>query len=194
MLLREQNHMFIELLRVVFFAAVPVCIISYLLISGAKRKQRLATFYTKKDLDAAHKQMLSDYKKNKKQANSEHKKQLVLNKWMYFGGGFYGLMALSTYAVIEVKEVYAYCIKLFDLNWSQVFSSFSISMLVDLLVNAILNIVDAFLWFIYWPKHVHMMNGWYWLLAAYLGYLLGAKLVQAFPRNYSLLDLFRFKS
>jgi hypothetical protein len=44
---------------------------------------------------------------------------------------------------------------------------------VDVLVNSIMNMVDAFIWFLYWPEQISMSNGWIWLFMAYAGYNLG---------------------
>ena len=52
----------------------------------------------------------------------------------------------------------------------------TIDLLVDLIKNAIINLVDAFVWFNYWTSEVDMHNGWVWLGAAYLGYLAGSRL------------------
>jgi hypothetical protein len=88
-----------------------------------------------------------------------------------FGGGFYGLMALITFTVIEVREIVAFVASL-D-SFQALIDLLSINTLVDVLVNSIMNMVDAFIWFLYWPEQISMSNGWIWLFMAYAGYNLG---------------------
>jgi hypothetical protein len=49
-----------------------------------------------------------------------------------------------------------------------------------------MNLVSAFVWFQYWDEHIDMQNGWYWLVAAYLGYVSGthlAKRIVSYTQN-----------
>ena len=135
----------------------------------------------------------------KKQYKSEKKgfdfrkspSQHVIDKWLYFGGGFYGLMAFVTYMYIEVGQIISFFGRLFSLNLSQLFSSISINMLVNLFIDAIMNLVDAFVWFNFWMKEIEMMNGWVWLVCTYLAYLAGVKTAQHYPFKYRFSELFK---
>lgn len=183
--------MLFELLKVVFFSALPVSLIAYLVVSRAILSNRLGHFSDNKSLKSAMKEMSQKHKEDKKaKTDLKGSSHLLVNKWLNFGGGFYGLMALITYAVIEIKEIIGFFINLFDLNWSQVWSSVSIKMLVDLFVAAIMNLVDAIVWFKYWDREIDMKNGWLWLIAAYLGYLLGARLAKKYPMKFTFKHLF----
>ena len=84
--------------------------------------------------------------------------------------------------------------RLFDLNWSQILSSISLKLLLDLVIESILNLVDAFIWFRYWPDEINMKNPWYWLIAAYSGYLLGARWAEKYPIKFTLKDAFKNRS
>lgn len=184
--------MFIEVMRAIFFSAIPVFLVAYFMISHAMLSNRLGRFSDNKSLQSAMKDMSKKHKQDKKtKTDMKGSRHLIVNKWLYFGGGFYGLMALMTYVVIEVREIVGFVVNLFDLNWSQLWSSMSIDLLVDLLVQAIMNLVDAFVWFRYWADEIDMRNGWYWLIAAYLGYLLGARIAEKYPRKLALKDLFK---
>lgn len=187
--------MYIEVLRATFFSALPVSLIAYLVISHAILSNRLGRFSDNKSLKAAMKDMSKKHKDEKKtKTDMKGSSHLLVNKWLYFGGGFYGLMALITYAVIEIREIIGFLINLFDLNWSEVLSSVSIKMLVDLLVAAIKNLIDAFVWFKYWRGEIDMENGWFWLIGAYVGYLLGARLAEKYPMRFTLKKLFASNS
>ncbi|GLR69167.1 hypothetical protein GCM10007852_00750 [Agaribacter marinus] len=138
----------------------------------------MGDFHDLKSLENASKEMA---KKHKKERNNDHQGHLVLNKWMSFGGGFYGLMAFVTYGYIELKELSAFATKLFILNWDQFFSSVGIDLLVNFFINSIRNLIDAFVWFQFWPKVLLINNGWIWLGVAYVAYACGAYLAKSMP-------------
>lgn len=188
----KAKYIFTEILRALLIAALPIFIITYLLISRAITAKRLAKNTNNKQFDQAVNDMQKEYKQRKKTNTLlRGTDNRIINKWMSFGGGFYGLMAFSTYIVIEAKEIFFFFLKLGSLQWSEILSGISIAMFVELLKNAIFNLVDAFLWFIYWPKQIYMLNGWLWLLAAYFGYLIGTRLGERFPINKPIKKVFK---
>jgi hypothetical protein len=159
---------------------------------------RLPRFSDVKDLQAQFKKKRDEIKQAKKLAKQNkqseqtkieqehqeneaffHKRKggdLLYNKLLFFGGGFYGTMALFTYMIIEVVEILAFFGKIIDVTHWQF--TFSIQFLVDLFVNSIMNIVAAFIWFQTLPKYVDVNNGFIWIAAAYLGYLGGVHFTQ----------------
>lgn len=92
-------------------------------------------------------------------------------KWLSFGGGYYGLMALLTFAVIEAKQIFHFVMNF--PGWQALRDMLNVQDMVDLLVDQIMNMVDAFVWFIYWQNQIDMQNGWVYLGLSYLGYYLG---------------------
>jgi hypothetical protein len=185
--------MVIEAIRASLYAGIPILIITYLLVSRAIVSNRLDDFSDTKSFNLAMKNMSKQYKADKKNNDVSSKNNKVLNKWLYFGGGFYGLMALITYFYIEIGEIFDFIGKLFQLNLSQLLSQVSINLLVDMLINAIRNLVDAFVWFNYWDGKIVMKNGWYWLIAAYIGYLLGAQIAKREPFTLKFRDILKGK-
>jgi hypothetical protein len=103
-------------------------------------------------------------------------------------------MALITYFYIELGELVEFFGKLVALDITQLLSRVSIGLFVDLLIEAIRNLIDAFLWFQYWGDEFDIRNGWYWLIAAYLGYTLGAQLAQRDPFTLRFRDVFKIKT
>jgi hypothetical protein len=159
---------------------------------------RLPRFSDAKDLQAQFKKKRDEIKqakklaKQKKQSEETNKEQahqdsepffhkrkggdILYGKLLFFGGGFYGTMALFTYMIIEVVEILAFFGKIIDVtHWH---FTFSIQFLVDLFINSIMNIVAAFIWFQTLPKYVDVNNGFIWIAAAYLGYLGGVHFTQ----------------
>lgn len=97
------------------------------------------------------------------------------NKILSFGGGFYGTMALMTYALIEAVEVWQFLLSVFDPDsW---IDRLVPGMIVEFLINSLMNLVSAFIWFATLPDYIHMDSGLIWLAAAYGGYLGGLQLV-----------------
>jgi hypothetical protein len=181
----------IEVLRASLFSGIPIFLVTYLLISRAIVSNRLDDFSDTKELNLAMKNMSKQYKESKKANKRKSSRNRVLDKWLYFGGGFYGLMALVTYAYIEIGEIVEFLGKLLTLKASELVSQIGFNLLIDLFVEAIRNIIDAFVWFSYWGDEVTMKNGWYWLIAAYLGYTLGAQLAQREPFALRFRDIIK---
>ncbi len=97
------------------------------------------------------------------------------SKIMFFGGGFYGTMALFAYTVIEMGEIWQFLGVVFTPGeW---FRNLGFDLIIQFLINSIMNIVAAFTWFMTLPRYVDIGNGWIWLGAAYVGYIAGVRLV-----------------
>jgi len=117
----------------------------------------------------------------KKQAKSQKGEAPVANnylhkKWVSFGGGFYGLMALITFFVIELRETLGF-IESIE-GWHTITNLLNIGSMVDLVIASIMNFVTAMIWFTYWPDTIDMTNGWIWLGMAYGGYHFGRKFAE----------------
>ena len=122
------------------------------------------------------------HKKNPFKAN---KKELLFlhSKWVTFGGGFYGLLALLTFIYIELEQSIQFVLNATDLQ--AYLDLFSFGAIVSMLVESLLNMIKAALWFAYWPDVFDMVNGFVWVITAYLGYRMGAKLAQ----HYALIKV-----
>lgn len=185
--------MIIETIRATFLGALPIACFTFLTVQWSIVSGRLPRFSDAKDLQAQFKKKRQEIKAAKKLAKqnnqTEEQKQtqgeqesqpffhkrlggdLLYNKLLFFGGGFYGTMALFTYLIIEVAEILTFLGKIIDVTHWQF--TFSIQFLVDLIINSIMNIVAAFIWFQTLPDYVDVNNGFIWIGAAYLGYLGG---------------------
>lgn len=183
----------IEAIRAAAIGALPIACFTFLTVQWSIVSGRRAKFSDAKDLQAQYKKIRKDAKEAKKKAKQNkqteesgleqgqqqnqpffHKRKggdLLYNKLLFFGGGFYGTMAVFTYLIIEVDEILSFFGKIIDVtDWH---FTFSLQFLIDLLINSIMNIVAAFIWFQTLPKYVDVNNGFIWIGAAYLGYLGG---------------------
>ena len=101
------------------------------------------------------------------------------NKWMCFGGGFYGAAALWTLGVIEFTDFFS-LVRDFP-GFAALFEDGVIAFLLDMLTNQIGTFVDALVWFDYWPDA--SQSPLPWVIIAYLGYWLGMKLARRGLKN-----------
>src|SRR5690554_3823139 len=69
---------------------------------------------------------------------SSNYKDFLANKWLSFGGGFYGLVAVLTYIIVEAQEIF----DLFNMpGEGDVFSGIGIGMLVRFFIDSLLNFI-----------------------------------------------------
>ena len=93
---------------------------------------------------------------------------------MFFGSGFYGTMAVLTYILIEILEIWEFLVGM--LSPSTWIDKLGLDLVIQFFVNSITNLVAAFVWFSTLPEYVAIDNGFIWLAASYLGYLGGLRL------------------
>ncbi len=150
------------------FAGLPVLIITFLLVYWAIKKAYLSLDNDNVDL--------RQLKKADKEETSSVQVNRIYQKWLFFGGGFYGLMAFITYLHIEALEVYTFVKSYTD--FANFIDQITVGAVIGLIIDSLINLIPSFTWFLYWPEQIEMNNGWYWLIAAYIGYQAGVKLAQ----------------
>jgi hypothetical protein len=113
---------------------------------------------------------------------SKEKEKPPLNplhgKWFQFGGGFYGLMALYTYLLIEADEV----LELFGQLGAIVFR-LDLGLLIEFFIESLMNFIAAIAWPVYWIGETENGHFWIWFLVAYGGYWAGLQLAQWVARE-----------
>lgn len=187
--------MIIEIIRSLVFGAVPVMAFTFLLLQWSVAAGKLAPFKSREDLDKQYEEQKKAREKEKKETwMTKHDKgkaykasqplrfdksardDFFHNKAMFFGGGFYGTMALFTYVIIEIEEIFRFLGVVFTPGeW---FVNLGFDLIIKFFINSIMNIVSAFIWFRTLTDYVTINHdGWIWLIAAYLGYLAGVRLV-----------------
>ena len=108
---------------------------------------------------------------------------LVMSKWVAFGGGFYGVMAVLTYVVVEFREVA-------DLMTSETslmatIADLGISDLVAFFINSLMNFITAITWPVYWMSRVEGYSVWIWFVVVYSGYFTGQFLAKNLSNPYA---------
>jgi hypothetical protein len=182
--------MLLELIRAIFQAGLPVGLTSYLLVWWALKSDYLGSVASLKDVDREIKRLSKAKSEEKKRKKSKKKKESGLavedlgdpgaptmnpvhNKWMAFGGGFYGSVALLTYLVVELGEIREFLAGLDSI--AALFSRLGVDLLIRLIINSLLNFLTAIAWPLYWLAEIDGRYLWLWLVVAYGGYYGGAR-------------------
>lgn len=171
-----------ELFIALVNAGIPVGLASYALVWWVLKKNYLGEINSLKDLDAGikrHKKDIKNDKKNRKNDKTSDKEptpagDLLHNKWVAFGGGFYGLVGLLTYARVELGEIRDFLLQFEGIG--AFISDISLEMLIGLFIEGIMNFVIAIAWPAYWISEIRSDRVWIWFLVAYGAYWAGARL------------------
>lgn len=161
--------MILEFLEALLKAALPTAVATFAMVYWALLNGYLSET---SDHDALKKE-LGSMRKNKSEESSGG---FLHQKWLKFGGGFYGVVALMTYAVVETREISDFIANFEGIR--HFFNTVSINLFVDLFINSLMNFVTAISWPAYWLQEIDRQHAWVWFVAAYLGYLAGTRAAQ----------------
>ena len=159
--------MIIDLLKAIAFAGLPVAFFSYYFVTLTSKNVKLKS-NNAKELQ----QELKNVKLNK---DNNFVRQALQKKFLKFGGGFYGIMAFITYLHIEAYQVYDF-VRKFD-GWQNFIDSIGFSMFINFFIEAIMNLVTAFVWFFYWFKYLPIGSFWLWLIVVIFAHTITVKFV-----------------
>ena len=194
--------MLLELFRATLIAGLPVAAASYGLVWWSLRQGYIGSVNSLKEMERGFKRRSKersaakkDQKRSRKAGERTKARSLgltlasvrqqaqqpgpsVLNtfhgKWLAFGGGFYGVVGMLTYGVVELRELRDFFLG-FE-SFYELFANFGINMLVGILVDAVTNFVAAIAWPVYWLSDIRSDHIWIWFIIAYAAYWAGAKL------------------
>lgn len=156
-----------EFFRALAVVGIPVFVLTYALAWwGLKR----GLFSETGGLDALNREIKALGKLEKGQRSGSNP---LHDKWFRFGGGFYGVMALLTYVLVEWGEVRELLGRLDDLVLR-----FDIGVLVTFFISSLTNFIAAVTWPVYW---VDIARGhlWTWFITAYAAYWVATRLAQS---------------
>ena len=161
-----------NLFEVIFKLALPVGGLSFLMVWWAFKKGVLQERTHMKALSAEIKAISKLKGDDKPKVNALHA------KWLKFGGGFYGIVALYTYGLVEWGELRSFVADLGGLR--ELISNLNIGLVIDIFVEALKNFITAISWPIYWMREFGSNRIWIWVGIAYGAYWLGMKGAQYF--------------
>ena len=100
----------------------------------------------------------------------------VQRKWLKFGGGFYGIVAMYTYLLVEWQEIAAF-ISGFG-GFGAFIRNLGIDVIIRMFIEGLKNFITAISWPVYWMHEFGSGRIWLWLCVTYAGYWLGMRLAQ----------------
>ncbi|NQZ81134.1 MAG: hypothetical protein HRT52_08985 [Colwellia sp.] len=162
-----------DIIKAIFYAGIPIACFSFLMAYYAYYKGYLSPQVTIRNA-------FKDKHNDDRLLSKKNKKKLFVfhSKWIGFGGGFYGLVALVTFIYIELKQIVEFLMGATGLQYF--LDLFTISAFIGMFIDSIMNMIKAALWFTYWPDIFDMSNFFIWVIIAYLGYRLGVNLAQKY--------------
>jgi hypothetical protein len=157
-----------EAFEALIIVGIPVFSFSFLMVYFSYKKGYLST-------EVSIKNAFKNDDKSSSKLSKANKKNLQFfhSKWVTFGGGFYGLIAVLTFIIIELLQIINFWLSVTSLK--DVTDLFSISSFVSMIVDSFINMITAAIWFTYWPNKLPSSLFIMWVLIAYIGYRIGAK-------------------
>lgn len=159
--------MIVDIIKALFLAGIPVALFSYYLV-------KLTCGNTELEANNAT-ELKKELKKIKAKGNTDDSLwvKFLRGKFLQFGGGFYGILTLMTYLHVEFNQFVGF-FKTFT-SVSDFFDSVGLSMLINFFIEAIMNLVTAFTWPIYWLNILPIDSVWLWFLVAFLSHWFATK-------------------
>ena len=166
------------ILQVLLKLAVPVALLSFLMVFWSLKKGLLSQATGIRALKMEMQAMKKARKKARKNGEDNAPINPVHGKWLKFGGGFYGIVALYTYGLIEWRDI-ADTIAGFG-GIRGFIDDLSINLIINILLEGLMNFVAAISWPLYWMSEFGKDSIWIWICIAYAGYWLGMRAAQWF--------------
>ncbi len=157
----------VEVLEAVFKLGFPVLGLSWLLIHRLYQAGKITRGSDHKTVKSTLKQLKKSWKKEDKL-----RADFVQNKWMRFGGGFYGITALTTFIIIEITDALSF---LWHFpGFDSLFENGLPEVIFGLLGNQFETFISSLIWFVFWAGDDHTLL--VWIIVPYIGYLTGLNL------------------
>lgn len=163
--------MLLDIAEVILKLGLPVAALSYLLLRWAFDAGHLTPEAGREEYRAQMRAVRRSVRKgDKRQVN------FLQRKWLKFGGGFYGVAALWTYAVVEIREVIAFIggyeglDKFLDADFGE--------LLINFVINSLTNFIVAVTWMVYWSNGPGRPDIVLWMVVAIAGFAIGRSLAR----------------
>ncbi len=159
--------MIFEIIKAVLLAGFPIALISYYLITLTSKKTQLKSTNAKQ------------LKEELKTIEIKHDMQepfwqsMLQKKFIKFGGGFYGILTLITYLHIEIYQLIRF-VGNFS-GFEGMFESGILRFIIGLVIEAVMNLVTAFMWPVYWSEFLPIGSLWVWLIVAIAAHTLATR-------------------
>jgi hypothetical protein len=156
-----------EIMIAALKAGLPVGLASYALVWWALKNDYLGSVASLKDV-------AQEVKRHSKDKAGKKNRDPIHNKWIAFGGGFYGVVGLLTYVVVELGEIRDFFQQFESIG--ALISSLSIGLFIGLIIDGLMNFIVAIAWPAYWISSIGSGHIWIWFAVAYAGYWAGVRI------------------
>jgi hypothetical protein len=156
---------------------LPVAGLSFAMVWWALRRGVLS------ELDGVHALGVQIAALGKKKDKNKKREKInpVHDKWLKFGGGYYGIVALYTWCLIEYQDI-ADTVSRFG-GFSGLLDRLGINLLINMFIEGLMNFIAAIAWPVYWMSEFGANRIWLWMAIAYGGYWLGIHAAQRWVRS-----------
>jgi len=164
-----------DLFEALIKLGIPMIALSWFIFSWLYNSEKIDREAGRKAISSHVKTMRKSFaskEKDEKERDGTKEANYIYDKWMWFGGGFYGLAGLWTFAVIETTQLFSFVFNFPGI--SILLQDGVVSFVVTLLLNQLGNVISAFVWFAYWDIDSVFVS----LLVAYFGYWAGVELAR----------------
>jgi hypothetical protein len=159
--------MILDILSAIIIAGIPVALTSYFFTTLTSSKTPIKAKNSKElQVELKNAQFVKDEEENV----ITH---MLHKKWLRFGGGFYGVMVFITYIHIEIIQVLDF-FRNFT-SFQDFLNSIGLSMIINFFLEALMNLISAFMWFIYWHQYLDMGTYWIWLVVVFVAHTFATK-------------------
>lgn len=169
-----------ELIAALFKLVLPVAILTYVMVSWALENGHLKENGKIRDLKKDMKALSKDKSKEKQKQNAIHR------QWTKFGGGFYGIVALYTFGLVEWQELRSF-IANFG-GFVAFIKQLGLETIIQIFIEGLKNFITAIAWPFYWMSEFGSGQFWVWGGMAYGAYWLGARYAQRMAAKQSVND------
>ena len=186
-----------QLFAAIFKLALPVGVLSFIMVWWSLQDGRLSETENvralRKEIDALGKQKKKEKKERKEAKKSGAKppekaanSNIIHDKWLKFGGGFYGIVAMYTYGIVEFNELRTF-IASFG-GFRAFLGSLNVGVIVNIFVEGLKNFITAITWPVFWMSEFGAERIWIWGGIAYGAYWLGMRTAQYVKKKSTLND------
>jgi len=153
-------------------AFISTGVVSFVLFYVLLKSQQVDSATTMEKPDkATRKKLKADLKQERWSVQN-----VIMSKWVDFGGGFYGVVAVLTYLVVEFKEMVDFLTS--EATVMATLAAMGVGDLVNFFINSLMNFITAIAWPAYWINQAEGAPLWLWFLLAYGGYYVGPSLAK----------------
>lgn len=159
--------MLFDIIKAIVIAGIPIAVISYYFIIWTTSRIEIKAKNAK--------QLKLELKGTKVDKTPEDNmvQHMLHKKWLRFGGGFYGVLTFITYIHIEVYQLVQFVANF--PGFQPFVDSLGFSTIIWFFIEALTNLITAFMWPIYWFRFLPIDSFWIWFIVVFFAHASATK-------------------